>query len=344
MSLSFLSTCSPLPPALSGRVLGGFRIADGAPAVPAAWPRQQLSTPVLGTVEPLQECWLAPEGAPMLAGGHDGIAWRRSGDLLFGVIEIDEASLRPPSSRTPLQQAAFDAYTRIFRLLDAQGLPHLWRLWNHMADINGESHGLERYRQFNMGRGDAFEAGARSVIGRVPAACALGVASGPLTVAFLAGATPTVPIENPRQVSAFLYPSRYGPRSPTFSRAALAHPPGQEILFVSGTASIVGHQTVHAGDVHAQTLESLDNMAAVLDQASAVSRVGPFALPDLVCRVYVRHPADLPQVREAVAARMGGAPVVCVQADVCRADLLVEIEGQAIRSLPELGDGLPQAG
>jgi hypothetical protein len=39
-------------------------------------------------------------------------------------------------------------------------------------------------------------------------------------------------------------------------------------------------------------------------------------------------------VREAVTARLGDAPVVCVQADVCRADLLVEIEAQSIRPLP----------
>jgi enamine deaminase RidA (YjgF/YER057c/UK114 family) len=266
-----------------------------------------------------------------LTGDSEGIAWRRSGDLLFGAIELHEGDTLPRSGRTPLEQAAFDVYARIFRLLDAQKLPHLWRLWNFMADINGQSHGLERYRQFNMGRGDAFEAGARSVVGRVPAACALGVASGPLTVAFMAGAAPAVPVENPRQVSAFLYPNQYGPRSPTFSRAALAHPPGQEILFLSGTASIVGHETVHAGDVRAQTEESLDNIAAVLGAASTVSRRGALVLADLGYRAYVRHAGDLDAVREVMAGRVGQAPVVYVLADVCRADLLVEIEGQCIR-------------
>ncbi len=329
MSLSLLSprSFSSLPP---GQVLGGFHV--GAVSPPAvAWPLQHLPTAVLDGGDALRECWLLPEGAPVQAGGHEGVAWRRSGDLLFGVIDVQEASVVPEAGRSALQQAAFDIYARIFQLLDAQGLPHLWRLWNYMADINGESDGLERYRQFNIGRGDAFEAGARSVVGRVPAACALGVASGPLTVAFLAGPTPIVPVENPRQVSAFHYPDRYGPRSPTFSRAALVHPPGQEILFVSGTASIVGHETVHPGDVRAQTVESLDNIAAVLAQASLKSRSGPFALGDLGYRAYVRHTADLAAVREVVAQRLGDAPVTYVLADVCRADLLVEIEGQCVR-------------
>jgi chorismate lyase / 3-hydroxybenzoate synthase len=335
MSLSLLTACSAgWPDVDAPRVLGAVWIGASAPRVPPAWPQQRLLTPVLVPGEVAQEGWYVGESEPMSSGKTGGIAWRRCGDLLFGAIERDEEAVRTGLTGTPLQQAAHDAYARIFRLLDAQGLPHLWRLWNYMADINGESQGLERYRQFNMGRGDAFEAGERSVVGRVPAACALGVSGGPLTIAFMAGATPIVPVENPRQVSAFLYPNRYGPRSPTFSRAALAHPPGQEILFVSGTASIVGHETVHPGDVRAQTVESLDNIAAVLAEASAKSRSGAFGLADLGYRAYIRHAADLPVVREVVSHRVGAAPVVYVQADVCRADLLVEIEGQVIRSAP----------
>ncbi len=332
MSLSLLTSCS-LSSLPAPRVLGGFHVGVGSPPS-VAWPQQHLTTPVLHGGEALLECWVVPEGAPMQAGAHEGIAWRRSGDLLFGVVDLAEAGMVPGTGRSPMQQAAFEVYARIFRLLDVQGLPHLWRLWNYMADINGEALGLERYRQFNIGRGDAFEAGERSVVGRVPAACALGVASGPLTVAFLAGPTPIVPVENPRQVSAFLYPDRYGPRSPTFSRAALVHPPGQEILFVSGTASIVGHETVHPGDVRAQTAESLDNIAAVLAEASSKSRSGAFALDDLGYRAYVRHAADLDAVREVVTQRLGDAAVSYVLADVCRSDLLVEIEGQCVREAP----------
>jgi enamine deaminase RidA (YjgF/YER057c/UK114 family) len=83
--------------------------------------------------------------------------------------------------------------------------------------------------------------------------------------------------------------------------------------------------------VRAQTAESLDNIAAVLEAARPHSHTGGFALPDLAYRVYVRDAADLAVVREVIAARLGGAPVACVRADVCRSDLLVEIEAQGIR-------------
>lgn len=332
MTLQFFDSFSSAARPDADRVLGGFQLGDAPPETTPAWPLQRLVTPLLGAPRRgFDEAWVVPGDAPMLSGRAEGIAWRRCGDLLFGVIDLDEAQVTAVPPRSALHIASEMAYARIFRLLDAQGLPHLWRLWNYMADINGESDGLERYRQFNLGRAEAFERAARSVVGRVPAACALGVAGGPLTVAFLASATPVVPIENPRQVSAFHYPSDYGPRPPTFSRAALAHPPGQEILFVSGTASIVGHQTVHLGDVRAQAAESLDNIEAVLAAARPHSRSGGFALPDLAYRVYVRDAADLAVVREVIAPRVGGAPMVCVLADVCRSDLLVEIEAQGIR-------------
>ena len=170
-------------------------------------------------------------------------------------------------------------------------------------------------------------------MGRVPAACALGLAGGPLSIAFLAGSTPAVPIENPRQVSAYHYPAEYGPRSPTFSRAALVYPPGQELLFISGTASIVGHQSVHPGDVVAQTRESMDNVAVVLEQSNLHSRSGGHTLGSLSYRVYIRHAADTSRVQAVMAERVGAAPVVCVRADVCRAELLVEVEAQGLRPL-----------
>ena len=137
-----------------------------------------------------------------------------------------------------------------------------------------------------------------------------------------------------KKVIAYFYPAAYGPKSPTFSRAVLAHPPGQEILFISGTASILGHQTVHAGDVAAQTEESLNNILAVLAEANRQAHSTPFQARELCYRAYVRHAADQPRVARVLAAVVGavvGAVDICyVEADVCRSDLLVEIEATGI--------------
>jgi len=317
------------PPQDAQTVLGGFVLGSLHGPDPV-WPCQRLRAPVLGGSDAAWwETWRA--SGPASSGLDGGLRWRRRGDLLFGLVEMDGSALGPVPGVSSLEQAAELAYRQLFDLLDRQGLPHLWRTWNYLPDIHGQDAGLERYRSFNLGRARGFESAARSVVGRVPAACALGVREGPLSVAFLAGPTAAVAIENPRQVSAFHYPPQYGPRSPTFSRAALVHPPGQEWLFISGTASIVGHETVHLGDVAAQCRETMDNVDVVIAQANACRRsLQAFDMDRLGLRAYLRHEKDLAVVREVLWQRCPNASLVCVQADICREDLLVEVEAWGV--------------
>ena len=331
VTLQFVSSLSAVPRE-TGAELGGALLGEPSTGALPVWPVQRIFAPLLGATSPVvQENWLTT--LPLRSGGSDDIVWCRNDGVLYGVLELSEADFLPMPGCSSLQAASAEAYRRIFRLLDAQDMPHLWRVWNYLADINLETGGLERYRQFNIGRQDAFVACRRGATGNVPAACAIGLAGGPLSIAFMAGTTPAVPVENPRQVSAYNYPADYGPRSPTFSRAALVYPEGQEILFISGTASIVGHQTVHPGDVVGQCRESMANIAAVLAEANRLRRSPAFMLSELCYRVYVRHAGDFDKVRAALRTLIGAAEVVYVQADICRHDLLLEIEAFASHAL-----------
>ena len=242
-------------------------------------------------------------------GQWGAIHYRHDAEVLFGVIVLDEAEF----------------------IAD----PYLVRFWNYIADINSASFGLERYRQFNLGRQDAFLAHGREIVGNVPAACALGfgqkdMTQAPLSIAFLAGRAAPISIENPRQISAYQYPKQYGARSPTFSRAGLVRLGQDEVLFISGTASIVGHATLHPGDVAAQTRETMTNIEAVLAEANRLTRQTRFDLASLHYKVYVRHATDLVPIRAELERIVGGAlNAIYLQADVCRQDLLLEIEATA---------------
>ena len=271
-------------------------------------------------------------GGAAVAHQHGCVRYATDGHWLHGCATLDEACFEGG-----LQAASRKAYADLFAVLAASPSPHLLRLWNHFADMNVETGGIERYRLFNAGRQQAFTDAGHSAFVGAPAACALGTSSGPLQVYFLAGPQPPLAIENPRQVSAYDYPARYGARSPTFSRAALAAVGGaRQALFISGTASIVGHETLHLGDVRRQTEESLANITAVLDAAAVHDTTAPraaarWSLQALTCTVYIRHAADFAAVRE-VFERVVGAhsaaarEAVYLRADICRADLLVEIE------------------
>lgn len=301
------------PGALSQPALGGRRVGVGDDSVAA---------PLLAPAGDVFDAWTSL--APMQDGRHGCIRYRTDGHWLHGVAEIDDRAVG-------VQNAAHRAYLDLFAVLAANPCSHLLRIWNYLDDINGEVDGIERYRQFNVGRQQAFIEARRSAFEGAPAACALGTRGGPLRVHFLAGRHAPLAIENPRQISAYRYPDAYGPRSPTFSRAALIEAGGdRQVLFISGTASIVGHVSVHVGDVRRQTEESLLNIATLRQVAGARCGV-PLAADDLVYTVYVRDAGDLGSVRQAfereVGARSAAArDAVYLQADICRADLLVEIE------------------
>ena len=282
-----------------------------------------IAMPVLGGDESC-EAWL---GHGTITTSHYGsLHYRHDGEWLFGVITLDESGEAPIDAATPLQRAAESAYRQIFAAQDALGYPCTHRFWNYMAGINDFSHDLERYRQFNIGRQQAFLGCERQVAGHLPAACALGYKQGPLTVAFLAGRTPSIALENPRQLSAYRYPAQYGPRSPTFARASLLQRAGTHFLLISGTASIVGHETLHQGDAAAQARESWTNITAVVETANQRLQRAAFDMQRGHYRVYVRHAAQLPQIRHTLQSAGIPGNTLYVAADICRADLLLEIE------------------
>jgi chorismate lyase / 3-hydroxybenzoate synthase len=312
----------------------GVATFDVAPASSLAAndiPVAEIRTPVLGSSGEICEIWRTRQRVE--SGQRSRVHYRRGDEVLFGCISMPES--RQPGERqeaggeshTALHTATEQAYREIFATLDDLAYPHLLRVWNYLPQINVDTHGTERYRQFNSARRSALEAWGREVSGNVPAACALGSVTGsPLVIYFLASRESPAVIENPRQVSAYEYPPQYGPK-PVFSRASLLRETSGAILFISGTASIVGHQTVHAGDVAAQTRETLVNIEALLGEANRVSGTSRFGLEELAYKVYVRNSADLPLIQSQLRTALGSQPqVVYLQADICRQDLLVEIE------------------
>jgi len=261
-----------------------------------------------------------------LSSRHDRVHYRFCDDFLFGALTFEENVIEGDSS--VLSQATLSAYRQIFEVLEKTGNRHLIRVWNYLPEINREADGDERYRHFNTARQTAFRSVGRPTEVSVPAACALGSPPGsPISIYFLAAREAPKMIENPRQTSAYRYPRKFGIHSPSFSRACVLSESAGTNLFVSGTASIVGHETIHAGDVSAQTREILVNLDALLEEANRVVGKRRYSLDGLKFKVYVRRRRDLETIQSALSASLRpAAPILYLQADVCREDLLVEIE------------------
>lgn len=248
---------------------------------------------------------------------------------VYGQALLSEIDFVDTEFAAPLTALASFAYEHML----APGGPldgmNLARCWNYLPDINGIERDLERYRWFNLGRHSAFARHGRlplaSATQAVPAACALGVGGDRVGIAYLAVDGELTAIENGHQISAYDYPPDYGPKAPMFSRAVQTTISGAPCLFVSGTASITGHQTMHIGDVGAQTSLALSHIEHLLAQVPE-----PFAASSSYVKVYVRHPGDCDTVMGVVSSRwpqtVALGKVSLLIADICRDDLDVEIE------------------
>ena len=278
-----------------------------------------VDIPVIGG-DSMFEVWT--HSAPVSRVDSMNIRCTRTDEILYGCFEIEQHAAENMESLT------FRAYSKLFDFIDREKYPNLLRIWHYFPNINVSENGRERYHGFNVGRHDAFTAKAR-VIGKesVPAACALGSRGGPMVIYFLAGKKPGVPVENPRQISAYQYPKEYGPRSPTFSRAMLVGERSSQKLFISGTASIRGHESQHEGDASAQAHETVENIRALLEEARRAGFEPSDAERRWFLKIYLNDPRFLPLLRTHVLAEVGAThQAIYLQADVCRADLLLEIE------------------
>ncbi len=312
-------------------------IGFGVPQSPVSLPCGYVSVAQQALADsPPFEVWLTEHAVQHCAVENmvHFVSLARTPDLLFGCVAVQQ------SDDESLEDITRAAYEQIFDVIDAQQMPHLCRAWHYLPAINSPEKSLERYRRFSLGRHDAFIDKGRTIERDAPAASALGCDSsgdannGQLVIYFIASATRGTPLENPRQVSAYHYPEHYGPRSPTFARALIAPAP-QSVFYVSGTASIVGHETRHIDDARAQTRETIENIVALQVEAKRLGASYSNQVSHM--KIYIRHLSDLAAVKEEVDSAFADAIAVegnatwnvqkvYLQADICRSDLLVEIE------------------
>jgi chorismate lyase/3-hydroxybenzoate synthase len=225
----------------------------------------------------------------------------------------------------PLETQIYNIYLDILELTQNW---NLCRIWNYVPYINEESRGLENYKSFCKGRSLAFEKfyGEDFEV-KLPAGTGVGICEDTYVIYFAAIKENISNVENPQQVSAFSYPSKYGPRSPSFARGTVITNRGKRIGYLSGTASIKGHQSLGKGDIIKQFYITLDNMKLVFEQMGFDRN---FLVPELYERhftVYLRHLSDLPIVKEMVEQNfLPTDRFVYLHSDICRAELDIEIE------------------
>lgn len=246
--------------------------------------------------------------------GVDGqCQWNKTDDILCSAIYLDPD--------IDIETATKLAYNTLLTHVKKMGYPYPFRFWNYIQNINDGKGDEERYKLFCSGRLASFEQhGIHQT--KFPAASALGSHSNGTVVYVFSAKHEGEHFRNNKQIDAFEYPRQYGRSSPSFSRATSIDIDQTSLYLVSGTASIIGHQTIASDDISEQLSVTVANLKHLLSKPIA----GDQHLVPIASKVYIRHTKDADVIKSFLQKNMPQHNYLFTIADVCRDDLLVEIE------------------
>ncbi len=260
--------------------------------------------------------------------------------------EVWAAGLGDETHFDNARESGITAFKMMAGILEQENLSfnNIVRQWNYIGNILEIKDGYQNYQIFNEVRSE-FYSKYRTVTG-FPSATGIGMKSGGVYIDFCAidikKDLKIIPVNNPNQVNAYQYSQKVlkgliwkgksVKNTPKFERALLISNSHIKTLFVSGTASIIGQETIGKDDVAEQTLVTIENISRLTDR-TYLSQLTGQELSNLKCifiRVYVKDQKDFDKVRNICREHFPGVPSIYIEADICRDELLVEIEAEYI--------------
>lgn len=271
--------------------------------------------------------------------------------ICCGVVNGDKESMLLvegiPSSdfSESVSRQSDEVFGKLDNLLTSYGfaVDDIVRQWNYIGNIVACREGRQNYQEFNDARSRYYAKGAWS--NGYPAATGIGAYGEGIIVGGVAfkkveqGAKGVYPIDNPLQVAAHVYSKRVlidedcnaVKSTPKFERAKLIETESGVCCFVSGTAAIRGEDSVKSLSAELQTIKTIENIENLVSKENLM-RYGckPYDLKFVKHQVFIKNANDYEEVRQIVEAAYPNVPTVYTLADVCRSELLVEIESVLI--------------
>lgn len=247
-----------------------------------------------------------------------------------GCVELLTKGIHFPENGDIGEQSA-QVFDRTRDILESESfaISDIVRQWNYIDHITAVSGGVQNYQLFNDARSDFYSSADWS--NGYPAATGIGCEAGGVMVIIYAvrgfrGADS--PIDNPLQIPAHKYSEKVlasGKEAvrttPKFERARLLG----NVVFVSGTAAIKGENSTLSDDARVQALDAIDVVEHLVTPSNISKDSTGFRFE--VMRVYVRRPQDMETVKDVFTAHFRTIPIHFLTADICRRELLLELEG-----------------
>jgi len=239
---------------------------------------------------------------------------------------------------------SIDAFEQMHNILLVENMDfsNVVRQWNYIENIIGYSSNNQHYQIFNDVR-SAFYGQSHFRHG-YPAATGIGMETGGVIIDFIAlrekSNTSVNPLKSPVQNDAHQYSREVlahnekdqvaAETTPKFERAKAIVTNNKCFIYVSGTAAIKGQHSFSSNDVSAQTRLTLDNIIQLVSIENLKNNNINFLSSNLTpsyLRVYIKNISDYFKVKDICESYVENIPVIYLKADICRPELLVEIEG-----------------
>ena len=253
-----------------------------------------------------------------------------------GCTELMTGGIVPRFDGGSTFEQSTDIFEGIAKMLAGNGFKpsDIYRQWNYIPGITVLNDGSQNYQEFNDARSIFY--GCDSWTGGYPAATGIGTCAGGVVVEICAirgEQCANLPIDNPLQIAAHNYSQQVldgkvveqlsERTTPKFERARLLG----NTLLISGTAAIKGECSNYSTDAVEQAAETMEIMDRLTSKENIpVENCG--SQYDLL-RVYVKRENDIPAVSDYMQNHYPAAQKHYLVADVCRPELLIEIEGVA---------------
>lgn len=286
------------------------------------------------------------------SGEDKEIIYKSAGDISYtvvnhGAFKVVHATGLTGGVNDSIQGSAEKAFKSAAVILNLEGLTfdHVIRQWNYVEDIAHLEDPLrttQNYQIFNDVRAKYYS--QLSFPHGYPAATGIGMNTGGVIIGFTAVSESdrvgVKAIRNPRQIDAHQYSGKVlmgkatgimGERcTPKFERGKMVVLDGTTNMYVSGTASIVGEKTLHPNDVEKQTRTTIENIFNLFtrenqDELGVNFDVSHIEFSHL--RIYVKNQEDFSKVEAICKSMLNSKSFLFLESDICREDLLVEIEG-----------------
>lgn len=230
----------------------------------------------------------------------------------------------------PIEEQSVDVFRLIDELLKQEKFPinSIIRQWNYIEKITCFQSENQNYQSFNNARGDFYA--KTEWLNGYPAATGIGTNLGGVLVdldaaIFTSSSGFITPIDNKLQIAAHAYSEKVLEKAqtqkatPKFERAKSMTFGNRRLVYISGTAAIRGEESLNRVGLEKQLHITMENIAQLTGNATLV-----------MLRVYLKNKEDFLLSEKLMNEYNLLIPVSYMCADVCRDELLIEIEGVAI--------------